>query len=166
MESLQASSGGELAGKYLTFSLVGERYGIEILKVQEILSVPRITRVPRSLNFVKGVTNLRGKIIPLVDLRLKFALPERQYDDKTCIIVVNISRAEQTLALGIIVDTVLDVIDFQAVEIEPPPNYGATINTDFILGMGRKPGADLNILIDIQSVLSNSELAATATLEG
>ena len=147
-----------LAGRYLTFALANERYGLEILKVQEIIGVPNITRVPRCPNCIKGVINLRGKIIPLVDLRLKFNLTAVPYDEKTCIVVVNMRREDQLISLGVIVDTVLEVINFMGADIEPPPNYGSQLEGGFIIGMGRKSGSSLNILIDIEQALSASDM--------
>lgn len=143
-----------LAGKYLTFSLSSERYGLEILKVQEIIGITNITRVPKCPPYIKGVINLRGKIIPLIDLRLKFGLRPVQYDHQTCIIVVHLKRGEQLLLIGLIVDTVLEVIDFANSEIETAPQYGTHIESSFIVGMGRKGEASLNILIDIEKVFS------------
>ncbi len=151
--------GKDLAGKYLTFSLSEERYGLEILKVQEIIGVPSITYVPKSPVYVKGVINLRGRIIPLIDLRTKFSLPTIGYDEKTCIIVVTMVKGETKIAVGVIVDTVLEVIDFAAREIEPAPDYGNQIDSHFIIGMGCKDGGALNILIDIEKALEPKEIS-------
>ena len=151
-----------LAGKYLTFALSKEKYGIEILKVQEIIGVTHITRVPKSDSFIKGVINLRGTIIPVIDLRLRFRMKEIPYDDKTCIIVVNISRGDSKVAVGIIVDTVLEVTTLDGSMIEAAPDYGASLDTKFILGMGRKDANDLLILIDIDRVLIDADLSTVA----
>lgn len=122
-----------------------------------------ITPVPRSPGYIKGVTNLRGKIIPLVDLRIKFGLNPAPYDEKTCIVVVNIPKGDQKLSVGIIVDTVLEVVNFPPEEIDPTPNYGAHLNTDFIIGMGKKEGK-IAILIDIQKVLTDDSTRQAAEL--
>lgn len=152
-----------LSGKFLTFALSRERYGIDILKVQEIIGVIGITKVPRCPDFLKGVLNLRGRIIPIIDLRLSFHLAPKSYDEKTCIIVVNISKENQPVTVGVIVDTVLEVIDFREEEIEYAPNYGSQIEADFICGMGRRNDS-LNILLDIEKILSPSEKARIAEI--
>ncbi len=163
-QSSSSSGLAHLAGKYLTFALSGEKYGLDILKVQEIIGVLHITSVPRSPAYLKGVINLRGKIIPVVDLRLKFGLEEAEYNEKTCIIVVNASLAGRHLQVGVVVDTVLEVIAFHADKIEPAPEYGVNIDTNFVLGMGRASDDTIIILIDIEKALEdpNSSLALAA----
>ena len=146
----------EGSSKYLTFAVSKERYGIEILAVQEIISVTGITKVPRCPDYIKGVINLRGRIIPVIDLRLKFGLKSIPYDEKTCIIVVRISRDNQVVTVGVIVDTVLEVIDFSPEEIEDAPNYGTQIDSNFLTGMGKRADT-LNILVDIQKILTSAE---------
>jgi len=141
------------AGKYLTFVLDTEEYGLEILKVREIMGVMEITTVPRTPHHVKGVINLRGKVIPVVDLRLKFSMPEADHTEQTCIIVVQVNEVE----MGIIVDEVREVLDIPAETIEDAPSFGASVATDFILGMG-KTGNRVTILLDISKVLTNGEL--------
>lgn len=140
-------------GKYLTFELANEEYGLEILKVREIIGVMDITTVPQMPHFVKGVINLRGKVIPVIDLRLKFGMPETEYNDATCIIVVDIG----TLT-GIIVDTVQEVLDIDGRQIDAAPPLGSTVDNAFILGMG-KVRDDVKILLDIRKVLTDDELA-------
>lgn len=154
--SVQDTEGRELSGKYLTFALSKERYGIEILKVQEIIGVPSITRVPKALPHIKGVINLRGKIIPVIDLRLKFGIEPLEYNERTCIIVVNIMAGEQRVAIGVIVDTVLEVLAFGDTDIEPSPDFGTQLDTSFILGMAKRD-EHLNILIDIEKLLSAAD---------
>ena len=152
------------AGKYLTFKLSAEEYGLEILKVQEIIKMMDITRVPRTPPFVRGVINLRGKVIPVVDLRLKFGMESRETTDKTCVIVVQISQtggASSSVTMGTIVDEVSEVLDINASQIEPAPEFGTSVNTDFILGMG-KVAKKVVMLLDIDKVLSSGELAAVA----
>jgi len=121
------------AGKYLTFALAEEEYGLEILKVREIISMSEITSVPKTPEFVKGVINLRGKVIPVIDLRLKFTMEEVPYTDETCIIVVDVDGIE----MGIIVDHVSEVLDIASGDIEDAPEFGASVDIDFILGMGK-----------------------------
>jgi purine-binding chemotaxis protein CheW len=147
--------GADRAGKYLTFALSNEEYGLEILKVREIIGIMEITAVPRTPNFVKGVLNLRGKVIPVVDLRLKFGMPEAERTEETCIIVVNVGRME----MGIIVDKVSEVLDIAAKDIEDPPQFGVDVDTQFILGMG-KSHERVTILLDISRVLADQDIAA------
>jgi purine-binding chemotaxis protein CheW len=146
-----------LAGKYMTFKLAKEEYALEILKVREIIGLMDITRVPRMPEFIRGVINLRGKVIPVVDLRLKFGMERVDATDQTVIIVVQYSFNNQDLTMGILVDEVVEVLDIQANQIEPPPNFGAgSIDTDFILGVGK---ADKRVifLLDIGKVLTAEE---------
>ncbi len=147
-----------LGGKYLTFKLDGEEYGLEILKVREIVKIIDITSVPQMPGYVKGVVNLRGKVIPVIDLRLRFGLSEAEYNDETCIIVVNVGTE-----MGVVVDTVQEVLDITDQQIEPPPSVGAHVDTEFILGMG-KVGDRVKILLDIECVLSNEEREALEAL--
>jgi len=139
-------------GKYLTFVLGNEEYGLEILKVREIIGMMDITSVPQTPKFVKGVINLRGKVIPIVDLRLKFSMPEAKYTKETCIIVVDIKG----IFVGIVVDTVKEVLDIKEEDIEEMRALGSTVNTDFMLGMAKVKGA-VKILLDIEKVLDASQ---------
>ena len=143
------------AGKYLTFALADEEYGLEILKVREIISMSEITSVPKTPQYVKGVINLRGKVIPVIDLRLKFEMEEAPYTDETCIIVVNVNGVE----MGIIVDHVSEVLDIAGGDIEDAPEFGASVNIDFILGMGKAEGR-VTILLDISRAISAEDIAA------
>lgn len=146
------------AGKYLTFSLEKEEYGIGILMVREIIGMMPITTVPRTPDFVKGVINLRGKVIPVIDLRLKFGMGAIPYNDRTCIIVVeNDSKAGATVLIGIVVDSVSEVLNIRKEEIEETPEFGSKLNTHYILGMAKKEGS-VKILLDIDKVLSNQEM--------
>jgi purine-binding chemotaxis protein CheW len=152
--------GKSLAGKYLTFRLASEEYGIEILKVVEIIKIMEITAVPRTPEFVRGVINLRGKVIPVVELRRKFNMETQEDTSETCIIVVSAAMPQgATVQMGILVDTVSEVLDIQAAEIEPPPQFGSSIDTNFIQGMAKVKGA-VKILIDIDKVLTSQELAS------
>ena len=138
--------------KYLTFKLAEEEYGVEILKVREIIGVQEITAVPQMPMHMKGVINLRGKVIPVVDLRLKFGLDEIEHTEQTCIIVVDVGKE-----IGIITDTVSEVLDIKAENIEPPPEMGKSVDSSFILGMGKVDKA-VKILLDIDKVLTSAEL--------
>lgn len=152
------------AGKYLTFRLADESYGLPILKVQEIIAMMKVTRMPRSADYVRGVINLRGKIIPVLDLRVKFAMPAVDDTDRTCIIVVQIASGGDNLTTGLIVDEVSEVINIVGDQIEPPPAFGASVDTDFVLGMG-KVAQKVVILLDVDRVLAVEEAEALAGLE-
>jgi purine-binding chemotaxis protein CheW len=145
-------------GKYLTFTLADEEYGIGILKVKEIIGMMAITSVPRTPDFVKGVINLRGKVIPVIDLRLKFEMDFIAYTDRTCIIVVEIDTDDMTIQIGIVVDSVSEVLNIKQEEIENAPSFGTNLDTDYILGMA-KIDSGVKILLDIDRVLSTIELA-------
>lgn len=145
-------------GKYLTFLLESEEYGIGILKVKEIIGMLPITSVPRTPNFVKGVINLRGKVIPVIDLRSKFDMKSISYNDRTCIIVVEIDASQSTVLIGIVVDTVSEVLNIKEDEIEETPAFGTKLDTRYILGMAKQEGT-VKILLNIDKVLSSSEMA-------
>ncbi|MBM4350478.1 MAG: purine-binding chemotaxis protein CheW [Deltaproteobacteria bacterium] len=144
-------------GKYLTFSLAGEEYGIGILKIKEIIGMMPITPVPRTPSYVKGVINLRGKVIPVMDLRLKFGMEEASYTERTCIIVVEIAGQGGSVLIGIVVDSVSEVLNIKATDIEETPTFGARLDTDYILGMAKMNGG-VKILLDIDKVLSAEEV--------
>lgn len=152
-----------LAGKYLTFKLMDEEYGLEIIKVQEIIGLMPITKVPRVPSYMRGVINLRGRIIPTIDLRSKFGLPQTEDTDKTCIIVVEVMSAKGKVNVGIIVDQVAEVMDVAAKEIDHAPEFGAVLHTDFILGVGIVKGS-VKILLDIDKVLTSEEIATVHTV--
>ena len=149
-------------GKYLTFTLADEEYGIGILKVKEIIGIMAITTVPQTPEYMKGVINLRGKVIPVVDLRLKFGMASMDYTERTCIIVVEIDGDNRKIQMGIVVDSVSEVLNIKGGDIEDAPNFGSRLNTDYILGMA-KTGGKVKILLDIDKVLSGSELTAVST---
>ncbi len=153
----KSTVGQKLAGKYLTFRLANEEYGLEILKVQEIIRMQAVTRVPRTPDYVRGVINLRGKVIPVIDLRKKFGLESAQDTEKTCIIVVQIASGDGKVVMGIIIDEVKEVLDIKAENIEETPSFGASIDTQFIMGMG-KIGQSVKILLDIDKVMSAREI--------
>ncbi|MBC8551165.1 MAG: purine-binding chemotaxis protein CheW [Candidatus Brocadiales bacterium] len=140
-------------GKYLTFVLGREVYGIEILKVREIIGLMDITTVPQTPEYMKGVINLRGKVIPVLDLRLKFSMPEEEHTKETCVIVVEVNNT----SVGIIVDSVSEVLEIKGGDIEEAPCFGQGIDTDFIIGLG-KVKEKIIILLDIEEVLSSDAL--------
>ena len=146
-------------GKYLTFTLANEDHGIGILKIKEIIGMMPVTPVPQTPEFVKGVINLRGKVIPVVDLRLRFGMEEIEYTERTCIIVVEIEGKDATVLIGIVVDSVSEVLNIKGEEIEDTPTFGTKLNTDYILGMAKMDGG-VKILLDIDRVLSAEEVEA------
>jgi len=149
----------EREGKYLTFTLAEEEYGIGILKIKEIIGMLPITSVPQTPKFVKGVINLRGKVIPVIDLRLRFGMGEIDYTERTCIIVVEIEGQAGTVLIGIVVDSVSEVLNIKGEDIEDTPTFGTKLNTEYILGMAKTEGG-VKILLDIDRVLSSEEVAS------
>jgi purine-binding chemotaxis protein CheW len=155
----QASTGR--GGKYLTFALGREEYGLEILKVREIIGYMDITAVPQTPPYVRGVINLRGQVISVVDLRSKFGMPSAERTDETCIIVVEAGAAGRKLSTGLIVDRVSEVLDIAEGQIEDPPSFGGDVSTEVIVGMG-KIGESVKILLDIDRVLGGDTAVAPA----
>ncbi|HVO67638.1 MAG TPA: chemotaxis protein CheW [Syntrophales bacterium] len=150
-------------GKYLTFSLKDEEYGIEILKVKEIIGIMNITTIPQTPPYVKGVINLRGKVIPVIDLCLKFGMEESVYTDRTCIVVVDTYGKDQgNFLIGIVVDSVSEVVNIRGDEIEDTPSFGVSLDNNYFLGMAKVKG-DVKILLDIDRVLT-SDLVMVGTL--
>jgi purine-binding chemotaxis protein CheW len=153
----------EREGKYLTFTLADEDYGLEILKVREIIGMMDITSIPQTPSYVKGVINLRGKVIPVIDLRLKFGLPPIEYGERTCIIVVEVKTQSAALQMGVVVDTVSEVLNISGGDIEPAPSFGTRVDTKYILGIAKARGT-IKILLDIDQVLSPKEMAGLEAL--
>jgi purine-binding chemotaxis protein CheW len=156
-ERSAAAKTDERAGKYLVFQLGREEFGIRVLKVREIMGVQDITAVPQQAPYVKGVINLRGKIIPVVDLRLKFGLPPAEYTRRTCIIVVHLRGGANSVLTGIVVDGVAEVLNLAAADIEDTPDFGHGAATPYLLGMAKVKGK-VKILLDIDEVMSTQEL--------
>jgi purine-binding chemotaxis protein CheW len=154
------------AGKFLSFILGEEEYGLEILKVQEINGMMGITRVPRTSDYVRGVINLRGRVIPIVSLRKKFKMPVVADTEKTCIIVVQVKYSEREITMGIIVDEVSEVLNISERQIEEPPSFGGGMEeADFITGMGKLDNRVV-ILLDIDRVMSGTEIEAVLQAAG
>lgn len=151
------------AGKYLAFRLGKEDFAIQVLKVREIVGIQDITSVPQMPAYVKGVINLRGKVIPVVDLRLKFGLQEREYTQRTCIIVVQVQSGSQAIQSGVIVDEVSEVLNLTPGEIEDTPDFGEDVGTPYLLGMAKAKDS-VKMLLDIDQVLANSETMSLAGL--
>lgn len=146
--------GAALAGKYLTFSLAEESYGVPVLKVREIITMLHITTVPQMPPYVKGVINLRGKVIPVIDLRTKLGLPAAELTDSNCIVVVQITQAGMEMKnIGLIVDAVQEVANLTQEDIEPAPDFGGSINVEYLLGMATLKG-NVKSLLDIEKVIA------------
>jgi purine-binding chemotaxis protein CheW len=145
------------AGKFLTFAMGKEEFGLEILKVREIIGYMDITAIPRAPHYVKGVINLRGQVISVVDLRANFGMEKSKITDQTCIIVVEILQNGVTRNVGLIVDRVSEVLSISRDHIEKAPSFSTTVETDFILGMGRVNNG-VKILLDIDKVLDSSDV--------
>jgi purine-binding chemotaxis protein CheW len=144
--------------KFLTFLLGREIYGLPIKKAKEIIGMMEITHIPKTQSYIKGVINLRGKIIPIVDLRLRFGMVEKEYSDRTCIIVIEVNANETQRLAGIVVDTVSEVVNIQQGEIEPSPEYDAQIEGNFLTGLGKMKDKVI-LILDIEKILSREELA-------
>jgi len=145
-------------GKYLTFTLAQEEYGIGILKIKEIIGMISITSVPQTPEYVKGVINLRGKVIPVIDFRLKFGMEAMDYNERTCIIVLEIGDHDMSVMIGIVVDSVSEVLNIKGEDIEDAPHFGTTLATDYILGMAKSEGA-VKILLDIDNILEAADVS-------
>lgn len=145
------------AGKYLTFRVAEEEFGIRVLKVREIMGLQEITAVPQTPAHMKGVINLRGKVVPVIDLRLKFDLPAAEYSQRTCIIVTQVESESATVLVGIIVDGVSEVLNLTGSEIEDTPDFGDAMSGQYLLGMAKAKGK-VKILLDIDKVLSLQDL--------
>jgi purine-binding chemotaxis protein CheW len=145
-------------GKYLTFALAQEEFGLEILKVREIIGYIEVTAIPQTPPYVKGVINLRGQVIPVIDLRARFDMETAEITGQTCIIVVEIAQRGRTFSTGITVDRVQEVLDITESSIENAPQFGASVDTSFILGMA-KIADSVKILLDIDKILAGTELA-------
>lgn len=162
--AVQTSDLATLEGKYLSFALGEEVYGVAILKVQEIIGLMNVTSVPRTPEYVRGVINLRGKVIPVVDLRIKFGMEKAEDTERTCIIVVQIATpGDDEITMGVIVDSVSEVIEISSENIEPTPTLGNSTDTRFILGMG-KVEEKVVMLLDVDQALSSQEIKAMEAL--
>ncbi len=143
----------ELAGKYLTIKLKDEFYGVPIRPIGDIIEIQEYTEVPQTADYVKGVINLRGTVIPVIDLRKKFGMEEREYDKKTCIIVVSLDEIQT----GLIVDRVEEVLEFADEEIDPAPSMSSQVQVKFIAGIGKKED-EVYILLELEKILAEEEV--------
>jgi len=157
-DNMELRGSGSREGKYLSLFLESQEYGIGITKVKEIIGMIQVTPIPQTPDYVKGVINLRGKVIPIIDLRLRFGMDQVDYTDRTCIVVVEIGSKSGKLNIGIVVDSVSEVINIKNADIEDTPSFGTTVSTEYILGMAKMPG-NVRILLDIDRVINSNELA-------
>ena len=155
---------GTLEGKYLTLILMDEYYGVNVDKILQIIAIPDITKIPKTPEFVKGVINLRGKIIPVIDLRLRFKLPEQEYNERTSIVIIKIKSEKSEVFIGIIVDKVLEVLDIHSNEIEKRPAFGVDLDVQFILGMAKVKNKVVTLL-NMSAVLMDIDLAHVSKAE-
>jgi len=146
-------------GQYLGFHVAGEEYAIGILRVREILEYDVVTKVPTTPPSIRGVINLRGSVVPVVDLAVKLGLPEIEVTKRTCIVVVEVNLSDERTVMGVLADSVSQVIDLPASEVQPPPTFGTRVRVDCLLGMGQA-GRKFVLLLDIDKLLSQDELAA------
>ncbi len=146
---------------YLTFKLGEEQFGVHVGQVLNILEMTKITEVPKSPDYMKGVINLRGMVLPVIDTRVKFGLPETEYTNNTCIVVMDLDMDGDTVHIGAIVDEVLSVIEIEDNQVEPPPSIGSKYQSEFIYGMA-KVEEDFVMLLDMQKVLNTREIADLA----
>lgn len=139
-------------GKYLTFAIGSEEFGVEIRKIREIIGYVPVTPVPKSPIYLKGILNLRGRVIPVIDLRLKFGMPAKEITDQTCIVITETQTAEGATLTGLIVDRVCEVLNIEADQIEPAPSLGSTIDTSYLLGIAKTAG-QVKLLLHIDAVV-------------
>jgi purine-binding chemotaxis protein CheW len=147
------------SGQYLTFFVAGEEYAVNILKVKEIIEYDTVTKVPNTSPWIRGVTNLRGNVVPVIDLGVKFGTSATQVSKLSCIVITEVFCDGEKLTLGVIADSVSQVVDFKENEIEAPPPFGTRVKIEFLLGMGRM-GKKFCLILDIDKVLSTDELLA------
>ena len=159
MQDGQAKEPTDLEGKYLTFNLIEEFYGVKVDWIMQIIAIPEITKIPQTPIFVKGVINLRGKIIPVIDLRIKFMLSEQEYNERTSIIIVKFKVDQREICIGIIVDRVIEVLDIPDEEIEKTPAFGTDIEMKFIQGMAKVKQKVVSLL-NIENILTDAELSS------
>ncbi|MBA3015652.1 MAG: chemotaxis protein CheW [Proteobacteria bacterium] len=163
-KEIQSGGGQGLGGKYLTFGLGTEEYGIVITKVREIIGIMEITAVPHTPDFIKGVINLRGRVIPILELRMKFGMELKEYDERTCIIVVDVPGPSGMVQVGMLVDSVSEVVNIADQDIEPPPDFGVATESDNIIGMGKIKGK-LKILLDVDQVIGRTLASSLTSLK-
>jgi purine-binding chemotaxis protein CheW len=164
-ESTGTQKSKALAGKYLTFNLGREEYGVGILQVREIIGLMQITAVPHTPPYIKGVINLRGSVIPVLDLRVKFNMEPQEYTERTCIVVVEVRGESGVVLVGMIVDSVSEVLNISEAEIEPAPSFGGKeVDSENLLGMAKIKGK-IKILLEVDKIIGLSGLASLAAAQ-
>lgn len=175
IENVASNKAGELAlvgaeltdsdsgQQFLTFMLAGEEYGVDILKVQEIKGWKPVTRVPNTPEYVKGVLNLRGTIVPVVDMRMRFSLEQVEYSAATVIIVLSVRSGDVDRIIGVVVDAVSDVMNVEESDIKPAPDFGAKVKIDFVSGLATV-GDHMVMLLDVDKLLTETELSELETV--
>lgn len=161
--SVTAEHDRGVAGKYITFQLAGEEYGIRIQSIREIVGMVNITQIPQTPGFIRGVINLRGRVIPVVDLRRRFEIPGQEYSERTPIIIAEIMVEGELHQIGIVVDSVTEVLQVHEEDVEDPPSFGVRIDTSFLVGMAKKD-AGISSLLDIEQVLTSAEFTTLQSL--
>lgn len=165
LATAKSNTGGGDTHQYLTFTLGGEMFAVGILNVKEIIEYSNLTEIPMMPGFIRGVINLRGAVVPVVDLAARFGGKISDVQRRTCIVIVEVTQEDSKQDIGIMVDAVSEVLEIQAADIEPPPSFGARIRADFIAGMGKVAGRFV-IILEIQKVLSVNEMAMLANIDG
>ena len=160
--AVAVASAAEIA-QYLTFQLSGEMYAVGILNVKEIIEYGQLTEIPMMPAFIRGVINLRGSVVPVIDLAARFGGHQTETSRRTCIVIIELTSGDEHHDIGVVVDAVSEVLEVSSADIEPPPSFGAKIRADFIAGMGKIAGKFV-IILDIQKVLSAEEIASLATV--
>jgi len=158
-------TGGTEGQQFLTFTLGGEMFAIEILNIKEIIEYGHLTTVPMMPDFVRGVINLRGRVVPVIDLSVRFGRKATEITKRTCNVIIEVQAESETIDIGIVVDAVSEVLEIPAAEIEPPPSFGAKIRADFISGMGKVKG-EFVIILGLNKVLSVEEMAMLTHVGG
>jgi purine-binding chemotaxis protein CheW len=148
--------------QYLTFFLAGEEYAISILQVTDIIECGAVTRVPGTPPWIRGVHNLRGTVVPVIDLAIKFGLPATEITRRTCIVIVELRADDETLIMGVMADSVHQVVDFSAEQIQPAPAFGPRVHIDCLLGMASSNGKFV-LLLDIDRIFSSDEIVAAGS---
>jgi purine-binding chemotaxis protein CheW len=161
----EASFARALAGKFLVFQLATEEFAIKVLSVREIIRMQDITRVPNTPIHVKGVINLRGKVIPVMDLRMKLGFPEAVFDERTCIVIAEVRGGEESMMIGTIVDAVCEVLNLDSADIQPTPDFGQTAPPAYLLGMAKTKGK-IRILLDLDELMATDELERVGSVLG
>lgn len=161
---METQIGAEQIQQFLTFHIGGEEYAIGITRVREIIEYDTVTRVPKTLPFIRGVINLRGSVVPVIDLAVKFGLPETAVTRSTCIVILELSLNGEETTMGIMADSVSQVVDLLPGDIEKVPSFGTRVNTDYLLGMA-KLSKKFALILDVDRVLSLEELEQVAAVE-